>query len=59
MMRHMESYVAQVNAEPVRGMRDYLDRYVFAPKSWPEFLALIGMEEVLEATSRGRSIYND
>ena len=59
MMSHMESYVARVNADPVRGMRDYLDRYVLAPKSWSEFLGLIGMDEVLEATSRGRSIYND
>src|SRR5579864_5641352 len=49
MMRHMKSYVARVNADPVGGMRDYLDRYVVAPKSWSEFLALIGMEEVLEA----------
>ncbi|HXE26550.1 MAG TPA: CoA-transferase, partial [Roseiarcus sp.] len=38
MMRHMESYVARVNADPVGGMRDYLDRYVVAPKSWSEFL---------------------
>jgi len=59
MMRHMESYVARVNADPVGGMRDYLDRYVLGPKSWSEYLALIGMEEVLEATRRGRSIYND
>ena len=51
--------MAQVNAEPVEGMRDYLDRYVYAPKSWTDFLSLIGMEEVLEAASRGRSIYND
>jgi glutaconate CoA-transferase subunit A len=59
MMGHMESYVAQVNAEPDKGMRDYLDRYVHGPKSWAEFLSMIGMEEVLEASRRGRSIYND
>jgi glutaconate CoA-transferase subunit A len=59
MMGHMESYVAQVNAEPDRGMSDYLDRYVYGPKSWAGFLSLIGMEEVLEASRRGRSIYND
>ena len=59
MMGHMECYVAQVNAEPDKGMRDYLDRYVYGPKSWTEFLSLIGMEEVLEASRRGRSIYND
>jgi len=59
MMGHMESYVAQVNAEPDKGMREYLEHYVYGPKSWSEFLTLIGMEEVLEASRRGRSIYND
>jgi len=59
MMRHMEAYVARVNAEPVAGMRDYLDRYVYRPKSWTEFLSLIGLDEVLEASRRGRSLYDD
>jgi glutaconate CoA-transferase subunit A len=59
MMRHMEAYVAQVNGDPVGGLKDYLDRYVYGPKSWTEYLSLIGMEEVLEATRRGRSIYDD
>lgn len=59
MMQHMEAYVAQVNADPEGGMRDYLDRYFHGPKSWSDYLALIGMEELLEASRRGRSIYND
>jgi glutaconate CoA-transferase subunit A len=59
MMQHMEAYVAQVNGDPVGGLKDYLDRYVYGPKSWTEYLSLIGMDEVLEATRRGRSIYDD
>ncbi|MBA3448113.1 MAG: CoA transferase subunit A [Pseudaminobacter sp.] len=59
MMKHMEAYVAQVNSDPEGGMRDYLDRYFYAPKSWNEYLSLIGMDELLEASQRGRSIYND
>ncbi len=59
MMRHMEAYVAQVNKEPVEGMRRYLDRYVYGPDSWTDYLSLIGMEEILEASRGGRSIYND
>lgn len=59
MMRHMNQYVSQVNNDPVEGMREYLERYFYAPKSWNEYLSLIGMEEVLEASQRGRSIYND
>jgi glutaconate CoA-transferase subunit A len=59
MLKHMEDYVTKVNSDPVEGMRDYLERYFYAPKNWNEYLALIGMEEVLEASQRGRSIYND
>jgi glutaconate CoA-transferase subunit A len=59
MMQHMEAYVAQVNADPINGMRDYLERYVYGPKTWIDFLSLIGMDEVIEASKRGRSIYND
>ena len=59
MMRHMQAYVAQVNEDPVGGMRDYLEKYFFEPKSWNDFLGLIGMSELIEATRMGRSIYND
>ena len=59
MMKHMEAYVSQVNGSPVEGTREYLERYFYGPESWTEYLALIGMEEVLEASQRGRSIYND
>lgn len=59
MMDHMEAYVAQVNADPVGGMKAYLDRHVYGPSSWNEFLSLIGMDEIIEASRRGRSIYND
>ena len=59
MLGHMEAYVAQVNQSPVDGMRAYLQRYVYDPASWTEYLSLIGMEELLQASQRGRSIYND
>ncbi|HVI27065.1 CoA transferase subunit A [Hansschlegelia sp.] len=59
MMNHMEAYVSQVNADPIGGMKAYLDRHVYGPSSWNEFLSLIGMDEIIEASRRGRSIYND
>ena len=57
--QHMEDYVAQVNGDPVKGMRDYLDKYVYGPKSWNDFLSMIGVDELMDAVQRGRSIYND
>ena len=59
MMKHMEYYVGLVNKDPVRGMTEYLDRCVYGPKSWTGFLDLIGLDEILDASRRGRSIYDD
>ena len=59
MMNHKNAYVKQVNGDPVGGMQAYLDKHVYGPKNWNEFLDLIGMDEVVEAGRRGRSIYND
>jgi glutaconate CoA-transferase, subunit A len=56
MLRHMEYYVGLVNGDPVSGMREYLDRYVYGPESWTGFLDLIGLDELLAAARAGRSI---
>jgi glutaconate CoA-transferase subunit A len=40
-------------------MREHLERYFYGPESWTDYLSLIGMAELLEASQRGRSIYND
>lgn len=57
--KHMDSYTALVNQEPVDGLKQYLDRYVYGPKTWNEYLNLIGLEHLLEASRGGRSIFND
>ena len=41
---------------PSAGMREYLERYVYEPKSWTDYLDLLGLEELLAAARRGRSI---
>lgn len=58
MMRHMEYYVELVNKDPIGGMREYLDKYVYGPKSWNGFLDLIGIEEILGAARAGTTIYD-
>lgn len=59
MMNHLDAYVAQVNGDPVEGMRQYLEKHVYEPKSWNDFLALIGVDEIVAASRRGRSIFDD
>lgn len=58
MIRHMEEYVGLVNKDPVAGMEQYLTKYVYGPRSWTEFLDLIGIDEVLAAARAGASIYD-
>jgi glutaconate CoA-transferase subunit A len=59
MMQHLEKYVTQVNGDPIAGMKKYLDEYVYGPNSWTEFLSMIGVEEIVAASRRGRSIFDD
>jgi len=57
-MKHLDAYVEQVNGDPIKGMRKYLDEYVYGPKSWNEFLSLIGTEEIMSASRKGESIFD-
>jgi len=58
-MNHLDAYVKQVNGDPIEGMRRYLDEYVYAPKSWNDFLALVGIDEIISASRKGQSIFDD
>jgi glutaconate CoA-transferase subunit A len=58
MIGHMEYYVGLVNKDPVKGMQEYLERFVYGPRSWNDFLAMIGMAELLKAARAGESIYD-
>jgi glutaconate CoA-transferase, subunit A len=58
MIKHMEDYVEVVNQDPVAGMTAYLERFVYGPKSWTDFLDLIGVAELLDAARAGSSIYD-
>jgi glutaconate CoA-transferase subunit A len=56
---HLDAYAHATTKDPVKGAADYLERYFYEPKSWPDYLAQLGMEAVLDASRRGRSVYND
>jgi glutaconate CoA-transferase subunit A len=57
--KHHDMYAGLIRKDPARGIAEYLARYVYGPKSWTEYLDLIGMEELLDAARRGRSIHDD
>jgi glutaconate CoA-transferase, subunit A len=59
LFNHLDGYAAQIRQDPEGGTRAYLERYFYGPKSWTEYLGLLGLEELLDASRRGRSIYDD
>jgi glutaconate CoA-transferase subunit A len=55
---HMDDY-AELSQDPVKGPQQYLDKYYYGPKSWSDYLSLLGMDAMLDACRRGRSVHND
>jgi glutaconate CoA-transferase subunit A len=56
---HLDAYAAQIRHDPEEGIRAYLERYFHGPKSWTEYLDLLGLDELLDARRRGTSIHDD
>ncbi|HET7155164.1 MAG TPA: CoA-transferase [Hyphomicrobiaceae bacterium] len=56
---HLDDYAALTTKDPVKGTQEYLERYFYEPKSWPDYLSRLGMDAVLDACRRGRSVHND
>ena len=57
--QHMDDYAALTKKDPEAGAAEYLERYYYGPASWPEYLGLLGIEGILDATRRGQSIYDE
>jgi glutaconate CoA-transferase subunit A len=56
---NMDAYVKLMMGKGPEGVREYLDKYVYAPATWNDYLALMGFKNILQATVGGRGIYND
>jgi glutaconate CoA-transferase subunit A len=59
LFQHLDAYAAQLKQDPEEGVRAYLKRYFYDPKSWNEYLDRLGLEKLLDAARRGASIYDD
>jgi glutaconate CoA-transferase subunit A len=55
----LDAYAARTSKDPVKGCLEYLEEFYYGPKSWADYLSKLGMEEVLDACRRGRSVHND
>jgi glutaconate CoA-transferase subunit A len=56
---HLDQYAERIGKDPVKGAQQYLEEFYYGPKSWAEYLGKIGMDAVLDACRRGRSVHND
>jgi len=59
LFKHLDAYAAQLRQNPEEGIGAYLERHFYGPGSWTEYLDLLGLEELLDASRRGVSIYDD
>ena len=59
LFEHLDVYASQIRQDAEEGIRAYLERYFYSPKSWTEYLQLVGLEELLAAGRRGIGIYDD
>jgi len=55
----LDDYAERISKDPVKGCQQYLDEFYYEPKSWSAYLSKIGMDAVLDACRRGRSVHND
>ncbi len=56
---NLDAYAALTGGDAEAGVKEYLERYVYQPKDWVAYLDLLGMDNVIDAARRGRSVYND
>ena len=57
---HLDAYAARCyGKDPIGGVAGYLQDFYYGPGSWSEYLARLGMAELLDASRRGRSVTND
>ncbi|MEE2822010.1 MAG: CoA-transferase [Acidobacteriota bacterium] len=56
---HMDYYVKLMMNEGPEGVKEYLERYVYTPGSWEDFLSMLDFKDILRATMEGRGVYND
>jgi glutaconate CoA-transferase subunit A len=55
--KHFEEYTKITREKGVEGVKEYLDRYVYEPETFEDYLSLFGLKRILERTKAGREVY--
>ena len=56
---HLDGYANLIRQDAQGGVQEYLRRHFYHTDTWTDYLQLLGIHELLDASRRGRSIYND
>jgi glutaconate CoA-transferase subunit A len=56
---NMDRYVKLMMARGSEGVREYLDKYVYGVESWNDYLEMMGVKNILQATMKGREVHNE
>jgi len=54
---HMDMYVKIMMERTTEGVREYLDKYVYAPPTFDDYLSLFDVKDVVRATLNARKGY--
>jgi len=55
----MDNYVKIMMGEGPEGVMKYLDKYVYGPETWNDYLDLLGLQNIVKSISLGREVHND
>jgi len=56
---HLDDYAKATTDDAEAGVAQYLEKFRYGPDTWNDYLNLLGLDEMLDAARRGRSIHND
>ena len=55
---HLDDYARRTAKDAEAGVDEYLSKYYYEPGSWTDYLEMLGMDEILDAAKRGRSVHD-
>ncbi len=55
---HLDDYARRTGKDAEAGVDEYLSEYYYKPESWADYLEMLGMEQILDAAKRGRSVHD-
>jgi glutaconate CoA-transferase subunit A len=51
---HMDAYVKLMMGRAVEGVKEYLEKYIYSPKTFDEYLELFKTQDIIRATLNAR-----